>query len=102
DPFYGAPQSVASDHFQWKDGATGPMGYKLEVPPLQPGFTAATFGTFGPTLRDDAALLPYTNCTLALLRDGFVEQSPGGRVSISDDGSPVLDYDVSDYVWDGV
>ena len=102
DPFYGAPQSIASDHFQWKDGATGPMGYKLEVPPLQPGFTSATFGTFGPTLRDDAALLPYTNCALALMRDGFVEQSPGGRVRISDDGSPLLDYDVTDYMWDGL
>jgi choline dehydrogenase-like flavoprotein len=31
EAFYGAPQSIASDHFQWKDGATGPMGYKLEV-----------------------------------------------------------------------
>ena len=26
DPFYGAPQSIASDHFQWKDGATGADG----------------------------------------------------------------------------
>jgi choline dehydrogenase-like flavoprotein len=37
NPFYGAPQSIYSDHFQWLDGATGKMAYKLEVPPLQPG-----------------------------------------------------------------
>ena len=40
DAFYGAPQSIASDHFQWKDGATGPMGYKLEVPPMFPGIAS--------------------------------------------------------------
>mgnify|MGYP000125497424 CR=1 FL=1 len=39
---------------------------------------------------------------LALLRDGFVEQSPGGSVRLADDGSPILDYDLSDYVWEGV
>ena len=26
DGFYGTPQSIASDHFQWKDGATGADG----------------------------------------------------------------------------
>jgi choline dehydrogenase len=38
---------------------------------------------------------------LALLRDGFVPQSEGGSVRLADDGSPVLDYDLTDYVWDG-
>ncbi|WP_256345377.1 GMC family oxidoreductase N-terminal domain-containing protein, partial [Pseudomonas sp. F1002] len=33
NPFYGAPQSIYSDHFQWQDGTTGKMSYKLEVPP---------------------------------------------------------------------
>ena len=47
------------------------------------------------------AALAHTNAVLALLRDGFVEQSPGGSVRLADDGSPMLDYDLSDYVWDG-
>jgi choline dehydrogenase len=102
DPFYGAPQSIASDHFQWKDGATGPMGYKLEVPPIFPGIGAGVLNTFGQALQQEVAALPHTNAVLALLRDGFVEQSPGGSVRLADDGSPVLDYDLSDYVWDGV
>ncbi|MBN8507086.1 MAG: GMC family oxidoreductase [Burkholderiales bacterium] len=102
DPFYGAPQSIASDHFQWKDGATGPMGYKLEVPPIFPGIGAGVLNQYGKALQQEAAALPHTNAVLALLRDGFVEQSPGGRVRLADDGSPVLDYDLSDYVWDGV
>jgi choline dehydrogenase len=102
DPFYGAPQSIASDHFQWKDGATGPMGYKLEVPPLHPAFTSTLLGTFGASLQEDMAALPNTNVMLALLRDGFREESPGGEIGIDEHGYPMLDYEVSDYVWDGV
>ncbi|KWR89205.1 GMC family oxidoreductase [Cupriavidus sp. IDO] len=102
DPYYGAPQSVASDQFQWKDGATGPIGYKLEVPPLFPGISAGVLNGVGDALRHDMALLPNTNAMLALLRDGFVPESEGGRVRVADDGSPLLDYDLTDYVWDGV
>jgi choline dehydrogenase len=102
DPFYGAPQSIASDHFQWRDGAAGPMGYKLEVPPIFPGIGAGVLNVFGKTLQQEMAALPYSNAVLALLRDGFVEQSPGGQVRLADDGSPILDYELSDYVWDGV
>ncbi|MBS0592799.1 MAG: GMC family oxidoreductase [Proteobacteria bacterium] len=102
DPFYGAPQSIASDHFQWKDGATGPMGYKLEVPPIFPGIGAGVLNTFGDALRREMGALAHTNAALALLRDGFVDQSPGGSVRLADDGSPMLDYELSDYVWDGV
>jgi choline dehydrogenase-like flavoprotein len=101
DPFHGAPQSTASDHFQWKDGATGPMGYKLEVPPIFPGIGAGVLNAFGDELRKEMSALEHTNAVLALLRDGFVEQSPGGSVRLADDGSPLLDYDFSDYVWEG-
>jgi choline dehydrogenase len=102
DGYYGTPQSVASDHFQWKDGAAGAMGYKLEVPPIFPGLTAGVFNTFGDALRKDMAALPHASAMLALLRDGFVAQSEGGSVRLGADGSPVLDYDLTDYVWDGV
>jgi len=102
DPFYGAPQSTASDHFQWKDGATGPMGYKLEVPPIFPGIGAGVLNAYGDDLRKEMAALPHTNAVLALLRDGFVEHSPGGSIRLADDGSPMLDYELSDYVWEGV
>ena len=102
DPFFGAPQSTASDHFQWKDGATGPMGYKLEVPPIFPGLGAGVLNVFGDDLKREMAALAHTNAVLALLRDGFVEQSQGGSVRLADDGSPMLDYELSDYVWDGV
>jgi len=38
---------------------------------------------------------------LALLRDGFDEQSPGGEVHLDDSGAPQLHYGFSDYLWDG-
>ena len=101
DAFYGAPQSIYSDHFQWKDGATGPMGYKLEVPPVFPGIGAAVFNAFGPALQRAMAELPHASVALALLRDGFVAQSEGGSVRLADDGSSILDYDLTDYVWEG-
>ena len=47
NPFYGAPQSIYSDHFQWQDGTTGKMSYKLEVPPLHPALATTLLGGFG-------------------------------------------------------
>jgi choline dehydrogenase-like flavoprotein len=102
EAYYGAPQSVASDHFQWKDGATGPVGYKLEVPPMLPGIGSGVLGAVGPTLRQSMSALPHTNAMLALLRDGFTPQSEGGLVRLANDGSPILDYDMNDHLWDGV
>ncbi|WP_150304856.1 GMC family oxidoreductase [Pseudomonas saliphila] len=99
--FYGAPQSVYSDQFQWQDGASGPMGFKLEVPPMQPSITSALLGGHGPTNLQRMHKLSHSNMILALLRDGFHEQSPGGTVMLRDDGTPVLDYPLNDYLWDG-
>ncbi|MGE7959845.1 GMC family oxidoreductase N-terminal domain-containing protein [Pseudomonas sp. NPDC089530] len=102
NPFYGAPQSIYSDHFQWRDGTTGKMSYKLEVPPLQPALAATLLGGFGPQSALNMQQLPHTHAMLALLRDGFHPDSSGGSVELRGDGSPVLDYQVSDYAWDGV
>src|SRR5690606_38459521 len=102
NPFYGAPQSIYSDHFQWQQGVSGPMGYKLEVPPLQPAITATLLGGFG---RDNALRmeqLPNTNVMLALMRDGFHPDSAEGRVELRGDGTPTLDYQMTDYSWDGI
>jgi choline dehydrogenase len=102
DPFYGAPQSIASDQFQWKDGATGPMGYKLEVAPMFPALGAGLFATHGNDLKQAIAEFPHVNPMVALLRDGFTDDSPGGSVRIDEQGHALLDYDISGHVWDGV
>ena len=100
--YYGAPQSIYSDHFQWDQGTTGPVGYKLEVPPMQPSMTSTLMGGFGLQHLHHMASLPQSNILLALLRDGFHEQSQGGSVALRDNGDPLLDYPVTDYLWDGV
>jgi len=101
NPFAGAPQSVYSDHFLKTQAIDGPLGYKLEVPPLHPLLLSATLGGFGKHHAEMMRQLPHIHMTLALLRDGFHPQSQGGKVQLRDDGSPVLDYPLNDVVWDG-
>ncbi|MBU2712788.1 GMC family oxidoreductase [Zooshikella harenae] len=100
DGFYGAPQSIYSDHFQWP--ADQQIGYKLEVPPLQPMLAAGLLKGFGKQHRQLMQQLPHIQCTIALHRDGFHPQSPGGQVSLRADGSPVLNYPITRYLWDGI
>ena len=69
---------------------------------MQPKLAAALFRSRSEALAQDMNQLPYTNVTLALLRDGFHEQSQGGAVEIRNDGSPVLDYKMNEYLWDGM
>lgn len=102
NPFYGAPQSIYSDHFQWDDGATGHMSYKLEVPPMHPALTSTLLGRFGVDNALRMEQLPQTNMLIALLRDGFHPDSAEGTVELRSDGSPTLDYRMTDYTWDGM
>jgi choline dehydrogenase-like flavoprotein len=97
----GAPQTIYTDHFLHTGAITGPIGYKIEAPPLHPVIFASTVTGMG---AEQAALLrqfPHTHVLLALLRDGFHEQSPGGKVQLRSDGSPVLDYPLTPFVMDG-
>ncbi len=102
NPYYGAPQSIYSDHFQWIDGATGPIGYKLEVPPLHPAFAATILGGYAEVNAQRMAQLPNTHMMIALMRDGFHPDSASGTVELRSDGSPVLDYQMTPYTWDGI
>ncbi|WP_300724634.1 GMC family oxidoreductase [Pseudomonas sp.] len=102
NPFYGAPQSIYSDHFQWQNGVTGPMGYKLEVPPLHPALAATLFASAGENGVRHMAQLSHTHMMLALMRDGFHPDSPGGNVELRSDGSPVLDYRLTPYAWEAL
>ena len=102
DPYFGAPQSIYSDHFQWQNVHTGPAGFKLEVPPLQPAFTAAFYADAGTSLTSSMDQLSQTQCMIALIRDGFHEQSQGGQVELGDAGNPVLDYPVNGFLLEGV
>jgi choline dehydrogenase-like flavoprotein len=97
----GAPQSIYTDHFLETHAIDGPIGFKLEAPPMHPVIFASSVVGFG---AEEAGLLsqfPSTHVLLALLRDGFHAEAPGGKVSLRADGSPELDYPLTDFVMEG-
>lgn len=102
DGFSGAPQTIYSDHFLETQAIDGPIGYKLEAPPLHPLLFSSTMNGFGSRHAEMMKQFAHAHALLALLRDGFNEQSQGGTVQLRDDGSPVLDYPLNDFIWNGV
>jgi choline dehydrogenase-like flavoprotein len=97
----GAPQTIYTDHFLGTQAIDGPIGYKLEAPPLHPIIFASTVPGFGEGQHALLKTFAHNHTLLALLRDGFHDQSRGGQVKLRGDGSAVLDYPLTDYVMDG-
>ena len=102
DGFAGAPQSIYADHFLDVAPVDGPIGYKLEAPPLHPVLTAITLPADGEQHARWMREFRNLQVVLALLRDGFHPDSPGGTVTLRSDGTPVLDYPLTAFVFDGV
>jgi choline dehydrogenase-like flavoprotein len=98
--YEGAPQTVYSDHYLGLDPIDGPLGFKLEAPPLHPVLFATNLAGFGPAHAAAMARFAHAHALLALIRDGFAADSRGGRVRLRDDGSPVLDYPLDAPVFD--
>jgi choline dehydrogenase-like flavoprotein len=97
----GAPQTIYTDHFLETDPIDGRMGFKLEAPPLHPVIFASSVTGFGRQQAELLSKFPNTHVLLALLRDGFHPDAPGGKVKLRSDGSPVLDYPLTDFVMEG-
>ena len=97
----GAPQSIYSDHYLHTQPVDGAMGFKLEVAPLHPVFFGANLPGFGQKQADLFRQYPNANVMLALMRDGFHDQAAGGKVELRSNGSPLLDYPLTDYVLEG-
>ena len=101
DGYAGAPQTVYSDHFLGTQPIDGPLGYKLEAPPLHPVLTAITLPADGVAHARWMQDFPRMQVLIALLRDGFHPQDHGGTVRLRDDGTPQLDYPLLPLLWDG-
>ena len=101
EAYYGAPQTVYSDHFQDNVALDGHAGFKLEAPPVHPILGAITLPGFGADHARWMTRLPHLQVLIALMRDGFHSASTGGQVVLRD-GWPVLDYPVGDYLWNGM
>ena len=97
----GAPQTIYTDHFLDVAPIDGAMGYKLEAPPLYPLISSIALTGFGAEQVAAMREFPHTQGLLALLRDGFHAESPGGSVSLGSDGTPVLDYKLTDFALNG-
>ena len=101
EAWQGAPQSIYSDHFLKTQAIDGPIGFKLEAPPLHPVIFGTLLPGFGKQQAQAFADFPHSHMLLALLRDGFHEQAAGGKVGLRGDGSPTLDYKLTDYIMEG-
>jgi hypothetical protein len=97
----GAPQSVYTDHFLGTQPIDGPIGFKIEVPPVHPVIFAATAIGFGSQQAQLLRSFPNTHVLIALLRDGFHPEAPGGTISLRADGSPAIDYPLNEFVLEG-
>jgi choline dehydrogenase-like flavoprotein len=100
--FSGAPQTIYSDHFLGVAPINGPIGYKIEAPPLHPMLLSTSMAGFGEEHASLMKQFPHIHASLALLRDGFHEQSPGGSVQLGKHGQAMLDYPLNEFLWDGV
>jgi choline dehydrogenase-like flavoprotein len=101
DPFAGAPQSIYSDHFLWPSDESGAPGFKIECMPLLPTFAAGLAVFSGDSYSSTLGDLAHVQGTMALQRDGFHEESPGGRVILDRQLQPILDYVPSAYQYRG-
>src|SRR5699024_2275098 len=65
-------------------------------------FAATILGSYGEVNAQRMAQLPHTQMMIALIRDGFHPDSASGTVELRSDGSPVLDYSMTPYTWEGI
>lgn len=102
DPAYGAPQSIYTNHWTWRDGVTGRAGFNMEVVGAQPVVSMAFWKGIGGEMADFARRYPHLHILVSQIRDGFHEDSQGGVVRLRKDGAGVLDYPVTGYILDGI
>ena len=80
EAWQGAPQTIYTDHFLETQPIDGPIGYKLEAPPLHPLIFVTSIGGFGREAdRHVAVVEPRTESP------GEREPAERGQHCISDD-----------------
>ncbi|SMF52308.1 FAD-dependent oxidoreductase [Pseudobacteriovorax antillogorgiicola] len=98
--WHGAPQSVYSDQFL-RPKNPKKLGYKLEVSPMFPMLMAGILPSLGYEHRAIMTRFERAGNIIALLRDGYHDEAPGGRVVLDDNGRAVLSYPWTDALADG-
>ncbi|MCP4912145.1 MAG: GMC family oxidoreductase [Oligoflexia bacterium] len=97
NPFFGAPQSIYSDHF-----IENPIkcGFKLEVPPVHPVLLSSIIPVHGKSHSNFINQIKNLNAIISLFKDGFHKESQGGSVELNSYGQPVLNYPITGYMWE--
>lgn len=99
EPFYGAPQSVASHAFANRGDK---VGFFLEAAPLHPMLAALASSGFGAAHRGGMEQLANLSAHIALAIDGFHPSETGGTVEVLPSGAPRLDYVLPERIWEGL
>jgi hypothetical protein len=89
EPYYGAPQSVASHAHSDRGDAVGVF---YEAAPMHPMLAAVATAGFGVYHRELMEKLPFLAAHIALAIDGFHESEEGGTVTVRPSGAPLVDY----------
>jgi hypothetical protein len=99
EPFYGAPQSVASHALADRGDK---VGIFMEAAPLHPMMAALASTGFGPRHHQTIEQLPNLSAHIALAIDGFHPSETGGTVELRPSGAPVLDYPIPPRIWEAL
>lgn len=99
EPFYGAPQSVASHALAERGEKTGLF---FEAAPLHPMMCALASSGFGPEHRLAMTWLPEMSAHIVLAIDGFGPDEVGGTVEVRPSGAPLVDYQIPPRIWDAL
>jgi choline dehydrogenase-like flavoprotein len=97
NPFWGAPQSVASHALADRGDK---VGLFLEAAPLHPMLAALATSGFGESHRSKIVELPNLTAHIALAIDGFHPSETGGTVEVRPSGAPILDYSIPPRIWE--
>ncbi len=89
EPYYGAPQSVAS-HAHAHRGDD--VGLFYEAAPLHPMMATVVLPGIGKWHQEQMKQLPFTTAHIALAIDGFHASEKGGTVTVRKSGAPLVDY----------
>jgi choline dehydrogenase-like flavoprotein len=99
EPFYGAPQSVASHAFADRGDQ---VGFFLEAMPLHPMLASVVVGSAGAPHYAVMKNLAHLSAHLALAIDGFHPSETGGTVEVRPSGAPLLDYRLPPRIFEGL
>jgi choline dehydrogenase-like flavoprotein len=99
EPFYGAPQSVASHAFADRGDK---VGLFLEAAPLHPMMMALATAGYGAAHHRVVAELALRSAHIALAIDGFHPSEEGGTVTVRPSGAPLVDYPIGPRIWEAL